>query len=612
MGSLAELWPIVLAVLGIGLVIFVHEAGHFVAARLCKVRVEVFSLGFGPRLFGWRRKGTLYQIAAVPLGGYVKMAGDDSWMDAEDPAPDSLGAKSVGQRFFIFSGGVLANLAFGIVVFPILFARGVPFDEPLLGPPQPGSPAWQAGLPEGSRVLSVNGNPVYSFMHIPTEVALGPSERCELVLLEPGAAEPRRVELEPRYSEAEGIYSIGVGPAIDREGRLEVLPGSPASEAGLRSGDRLIDVLGEIPELELWRRFRRVLTDGAPLRATFERDGEAFQVEVLPRPAAQAAYARIGVSAPVNLVADRRDSPRTRGLDLLPGDRILSVDGAPIFSASALSDALWKALGRAHLTIARAGAERGLSLDLGGREAVPAFLSDLQIALDGESTVLAVSPGEPAWRAGLRDGDRVVRIDGAEVSNYQEITDRSRAAAASGRAMTFALLRSDPQSGEARALEIDVAPEPFHPLEYGLGPRIASYVFRVENPLLAIQVGIRSCWKFLQDTWLTLKGIVTARVSPKNLGGPIAIGVYAHSWASAGLSKFFFFLCILSINLAFINVLPIPLLDGGHLFFLLIEKIKGSPVSERVMNYSQLVGLVLIVSLFVFVFYNDVQRHIFG
>ena len=100
------------------------------------------------------------------------------------------------------------------------------------------------------------------------------------------------------------------------------------------------------------------------------------------------------------------------------------------------------------------------------------------------------------------------------------------------------------------------------------------------------------------------------QVSGANIGGIITIGVVSHSWASVGITKLFFFLCMLSMNLAFLNVLPIPVLDGGHLFFLLIEKIKGSPVSERVLGYSQMVGIVLIVSLMVYVTFNDIKRWI--
>ena len=113
----------------------------------------------------------------------------------------------------------------------------------------------------------------------------------------------------------------------------------------------------------------------------------------------------------------------------------------------------------------------------------------------------------------------------------------------------------------------------------------------------------------MTDAWLTLKRIVRGQVSSKqNLGGIITIGVVSHTAASVGLTYLLFFLCLLSVNLAFLNVLPIPVLDGGHLFFLIIEKIKGSPVSERVLGYSQMVGLVLILSLFVFVTYNDLRN----
>ena len=103
---------IIALIIVLGVLIFVHEAGHFLMARLCGVRVEIFSLGFGPRIFGFRRGPTLYQIALIPLGGFVKMAGEETG-DSSIPAPDELRAKSVGQRFLIYSGGVLMNVVFG-------------------------------------------------------------------------------------------------------------------------------------------------------------------------------------------------------------------------------------------------------------------------------------------------------------------------------------------------------------------------------------------------------------------------------------------------------------------------------------------------------------------
>ena len=115
----------------------------------------------------------------------------------------------------------------------------------------------------------------------------------------------------------------------------------------------------------------------------------------------------------------------------------------------------------------------------------------------------------------------------------------------------------------------------------------------------------------LKDGWLTLKRMMLAEVSTKNLGGIISISYVSYAVAESGLSKLFYFLCLLSVNLAFVNVLPIPLLDGGHLLFLLLEKIKGSPVSDRVLGYSQMIGLVLLVGLMVYVTYNDLMRVVF-
>jgi len=220
--DLENLWRISQAVFGIGLVIFVHEAGHFIAARLCNVRVEVFSLGFGPRLFGWRRGATLYQVALVPLGGFVKMAGEEPGgprSSATDRAHgDELNEKSVGQRFFIYSGGVIMNVLFGLVVFPLVFFAGLPVVSPVVEAIE-GTPTWHARVPDGSKVLSINGNDVFDFLHIPTEVALAGSRTTELEILEPGAEAPRVVELEPEYSEATGIYQVGIAPARDLEGR---------------------------------------------------------------------------------------------------------------------------------------------------------------------------------------------------------------------------------------------------------------------------------------------------------------------------------------------------------------------------------------------------------
>jgi regulator of sigma E protease len=164
----------------------------------------------------------------------------------------------------------------------------------------------------------------------------------------------------------------------------------------------------------------------------------------------------------------------------------------------------------------------------------------------------------------------------------------------------------------SETMKLSVQPRPIEQPSFGLALERARYDYRVTSGVKAISLGVTSSVNMLRDVGRTLRGIMNREVSEDNLGGIITIGVVAKHSADNGLVKFFWFLCLLSINLAFLNVLPIPLLDGGHLFFLLVEGIKGSPVSEKILSYSQLVGLVLIVSIFVFVMYNDLSLHVFN
>ena len=143
---------------------------------------------------------------------------------------------------------------------------------------------------------------------------------------------------------------------------------------------------------------------------------------------------------------------------------------------------------------------------------------------------------------------------------------------------------------------------------YGIAFEMHEYVYKAPDPITALRVGAECTMRFLQDSWLFMQRIVSGEVSAENAGGIITIGKVSSDWAQEGLSKLFFFLCILSMNLAFLNVLPIPLLDGGHMVFLLIEKIKGSPVSARIQVLSQMLGMFMLLFLMIYVTYNDVVR----
>ncbi len=596
-------------VLGIGLVIFVHEAGHFIAARLCKVRVDTFSLGFGPRLFGWQRGDTLYQIALLPLGGFCRMAGEETSEEDLPPDPSDLRAKTVGQRFFIYSGGVLMNVLFGLIVFPVILFYGVPFTPPVIGQVAPGGPAWQAGIQPGTEVVSVNGHATIGFMFIGHEVALGPPEETRLELRDPGADEPRLVVLEPRYDEDLGFSRIGVQRPLDPQRTLEIEEGSAAWQAGLRSGDQLVAVESPLPDLPLEDQFffatARGSMAGAPLVVTVRREGSELTRELIPERSEprERATPMLGVGPIFNRVAGLRANPILDALGLELEDRIRSVNGQPIRCSRDLELALLST--REAFTVVVERRDRSLRLEGPGldRDSAIALASDIALFQDLDTNEVTVLPGAAAAAAGLVDGDRLIRIDGERVANWKSI----KAHAERGVELRIDVERTG-ADGEPRMLAALATPGAPRPAVYGLALRVATYRYRAATVGEAVQVGIQGSWKFLVDAWMTVKRMLLGQVSGKNVGGIISIGVVSYSWASLGLPKLLFFLCMLSMNLAFLNLLPIPILDGGHLLFLIIEKVKGSPVSERVFGYSQMVGIVLILSLMIYVTYNDLVR----
>lgn len=613
--------------IGIGLVIFIHESGHYLAARWCGVRVQVFSLGFGPRLFGFRRGGTLYQIAAIPVGGFVTMAGELPDGRGRTPAPDELPAKTVGQRFLVYSGGVLSNMLSALIVFPLLFWHGVPFVKPVAGDPSPGGPAWQAGIPPGSEILEVNGAEVFDGFHIMTEVAISGGEQAELLIRDADTGESRRVRVESRYDELNGIRRIDLGlPAADPEHRIDVEEGSAAWIAGLRNGDRLVQVGDAPPEFRIMDQLLMAKERSATLELEVESSaGERRAVVLEPSLDAERTRARLGILPARAEVVGLRDGGPLAQIDLREGDRLIAVDSHRIVRTGDLELGLLAAGPDSVLVLERpAGEDVGsegferlqLPLPALTREQVFRVERFVALALDVEGLFLAVAPDEGGFVGGLRDGDRLLAIDGEAMLEWTAVRAAVAEATEAERAMQVVVERREPLAmapPERLELTAEAIPQPERNIgsrfdEYGFAPRTWDYTFRADGPVDAIRVGLATSWLYVKQTWLTLKGMLLSQVSTRNIGGPVAIGQISYSFAENGWPKLLYFLCMLSVNLALINLLPVPVLDGGHLLFLVVEKVKGSPVSERVVGYSQLVGVVFIVGLMVYVTFNDVRR----
>lgn len=286
----------------LGILIFIHELGHFLAAKFFGVKVEVFSLGFGRRLFGFRRGETDYRVAAIPLGGYVKMLGQADLPDEEKAASQtaldrrSYLAKPRWQRLIILFAGPAMNVVLALVLWWGLFTAGTQALDIPEGPPEveaveAGSPAEAGGLLPGDRIVAIAGEPIASV-----------DDYEKIVLFSPGRSLDYRIERgtemvnRPVTPGTHPVYGVGFDGVRIRIPILVqgVVAGGPADKAGFRAGDRILEVNGRIPGgisavAKLVEEF-----EGKPVQITLLRDGAESTVEVVPQ-VAEGGRARIGV-----------------------------------------------------------------------------------------------------------------------------------------------------------------------------------------------------------------------------------------------------------------------------------------------------------------------------
>jgi regulator of sigma E protease len=241
-----HLSTIVAVAVVLGFMILIHEFGHYAAAKLFKVRVEVFSIGFGKRLFGFRRGDTDYRIAAIPLGGYVKMSGENP-MDERSGDPGEFLSHPRWQRFVIALAGPAMNILLAIAlltgVYMVHYERAIYADKPaVVGWVLPGSPAAQAGIREGDRIIRIDGIEDPTWEQLEPRVALSPNQPLRITLLRAGQALETTVTPEAKGTEQYG--TLGCVP--DQPNVItELEPGMPAEKVGLRVGDVITAVNGQ-------------------------------------------------------------------------------------------------------------------------------------------------------------------------------------------------------------------------------------------------------------------------------------------------------------------------------------------------------------------------------
>jgi regulator of sigma E protease len=240
----------------LGFLVFAHESGHFFVAKLFRVRVLVFSLGFGKRLFGFRKGATDYRVSLVPLGGYVRMAGDTP--EENQPAnPEEFLSKPKWQRFLILVAGPFMNIVIAIAFMTIISMVGTEsiIIRPVIGEVTPGKPAARAGLLPGDRIVAINGEPMNDFDDVRLAIGMHGGTPLRIDYVRNGQTRSTTLTPEREDSEFGPVGRAGIRPYLDTTvGRVK--PGSPSATAGLRSGDRIVAVNGhpvsQLAELDTW------------------------------------------------------------------------------------------------------------------------------------------------------------------------------------------------------------------------------------------------------------------------------------------------------------------------------------------------------------------------
>ena len=438
----------------VGVLVVIHEFGHYLAARAIGVKILRFSVGFGKPL--WMRSSgkdrTEWVVAAVPLGGYVKMLDEREGVVRPDELPRAFNRQGVAARVAIVLAGPAANFLLAIAVHWVLFVTGLPGVKPVLGDPPRGTPAAIAGLADGDVLRTVGEEPVATWGDV-RWILLKEAVKREATPIEVETASGARVartldlsgiskdDLDKDLFAKVGIrpYRPSAAPVLGR-----ILPGSAAERAGLAAGDRVVSIAGR--PIATWAEFTTEVSGnpGHTLQLRIERAGRTLDISATPDPVSD-GDTRIGR---------------------------LGVEGPP----------------------------------------------ELKAAYDRMAVTVRYGPVEAIGKAA------------------QKVYDLS---------------------------------------------------------LFCVKM---------------LGRMIVGDVSWKNLSGPITIADYAGQSAQHGWVTWLGFLALVSVSLGVLNLLPIPLLDGGHLVYYFAEIVRGKPVSERVMEIGQRFGLALLLGLTFFAFYNDINR----
>ena len=577
---------------------------------------------------------TEYRLSWIPLGGYVKPTGQDDLRPAKEVGrddPKAFGAKPVGKRMVIISAGVVMNVILAFALYVGLFLHGFNAPPSIVGQVIPGSPAQAAGLMPGDRIVSINGREQQDYQKLQMNIALLRSdEPADFVIDRPGVGQ-KTIAVTPAKSDANfGMAAIGVSAtstlaAADVTAEEQLIS---AETAAMPKGSRIVRIAGrDVSEDKDDRALVAAVNaaSGGPVPVTIRySDGSehAFDVrsQIVGRFNADLksdARAIAGLMPRIRVIGVLPKSPAAAA-GLKPGDvieRVATVGGGDVVKYPALQQFVeatanaGKAGKRLLLTVRRDGAtvdaiEVDPSMKIASKQRGIGVQPDLDL---GDCVVAGVVPESSMAKAGVAAGDRVTAVNGKPVSAWSDLIAALRGADAAPVTLSLSNESGERQAtvslaGDERTAIASMQFAPMLPLAPLIEPR------KTHNPLEAAAWGYDETRSKIVEVYITLRRVVEGQVPLSNLSGPVGIFNAGTTLANRGIDWLVWFTALISANLAVVNFLPIPIVDGGLFVFLLAEKITGKPASPRIQTAAQIAGILLLGSLFLFVTYHDILR----
>ena len=696
--TLTTIGSLTLVVIAFGLIILIHEAGHFFAAKWAGIRVLAFALGFGPAVVSFRkgmgvRRGssepeyqelckkpggapgissTEYRWNILPFGGYVKMLGqDDADPTAVSDAPDSYQNCPPAKRMVVISAGVVANLITAALMFLIVFRVGLTSEPAKIGEVEPTLPAATAmasnaaalgvtepGLKPGDTIVSIDGVRPAHFNDVQFHVVYAPPETPVRFGVErPGVKGVLDFSILPIKHPNMGLLTVGLSPMTSdtlattssRTGRKQFASDlADIGLGGLESGMRLVEADGKPAHSAQDVRAIVNASGGRAIPVVFTRpSGERVTITLRPEPSLQTRNVPIDAKAtvasphllgltPVMMVRTVIDGSNASSAGLKPNDAFLQLGSVEYPSVAAGIGEVRRRKGETiRIVVLRDdGSGQMREVDLGE---VP-VTSEGTIGFSWKNSattnnVTAAWPGMSGSGAApsgatinLRSGSRIIALNDQPVRSLAEVRDALQAAAAALPAgepmhatLKVELPIAQPENANKNPVETIAWEIPAtevaqlkqlgweSPLVSGLFDR-ETFRWKADSAGEALTMALSETKRNMAMTVLTIQRLFQRTVSPENLKGPVGIAHVGVGIVDRGLVWLLFYMALISVNLAVINFLPIPITDGGHMLFLIYEQFTGRPPPVMVQNVATIAGLILIGSLFLYVTFNDVSN----